>query len=232
MRAFRWISEGSIPANCDLRHHGWRLAEAHEPLTDCILILHASQLDLPSRSPSLPDAWHHARRLTLVSGVNAGETRAQLLAEGFGEAVSDSASLLEVDARARRLRDLAGWLPRQRTRGGLELDLLAREAVYLRRPVGLHPLEFALLWRLCETPGETVSRALLLQEVWRLNLSANSNSMAVQLSRLRGKLSAVGLPGLIAKVEGGYSFEMSVATSVPPTVGLPPELSGYLSARL
>lgn len=208
MGAFRWISEGSIPANCDLRQHGWRLAEAQEAPADCILIVHAAELDVDaSRSPQ--DAWDNARRRTLVSGVNAGATRARLLAEGFGEAVSDEATLVEVHARARRLHDLTGWLPRQRSIRELELDLLAREAAYRGRKLGLHPLEFALLWRLSETPGETVSKQTLCDEIWGVSRGSNGASMAVQLSRLRAKLGSAGLANLIATIEGGYRFDLA-----------------------
>ncbi|MBB4857580.1 DNA-binding winged helix-turn-helix (wHTH) protein [Novosphingobium chloroacetimidivorans] len=208
MGSFRWISEGSIPANRDLRQHGWTLADAQEAPTDCILIVHAAGLTADvAGSPQ--DAWDKARRRTLVSGVNAGVTRARLLAQGFGEAVSDEATLVEVDARARRLHDLAAWLPRQRTIGELELDLFAREAAYRGRKMGLHPLEFALLWRLSEVPSETVSKQILADEIWGASRGSSSNSMAVQLSRLRAKLGSLGLANLIVTVAGGYSFDVA-----------------------
>lgn len=213
MGAFRWISEGSIPANCDLRHHGWQLTEAQDAPADCILIVHAGELEAGGLSRSPQQAWDNARRRTLVSGVNAGAARARFLADGFGEAVSDEAALVEVHARARRLQDLAGWLPRQRALRDFELDLLSREAAYRGRKLGLHPLEFALLWRMSEAPGETLSKQTLSQEIWGENRTCKHNSMAVQLSRLRAKLDSAGLSGLIVTVEGGYSFDMAAITT-------------------
>ena len=49
----------------------------------------------------------------------------------------------------------------------LELELLGREATYDGRSLNLHPREFALLWRLSETPDEPVSREALIRDVWR-----------------------------------------------------------------
>ncbi|VWX53424.1 winged helix-turn-helix domain-containing protein [Novosphingobium sp. 9U] len=209
MGAFRWISEGSIPANCDLRHHGWRLAEADETASDCILIAHAAECE-GRAAPSPQQAWDHARRLTLVSGVNTGATRARLLAAGFGEAVSDQVPLAEVHARARRLHDLAGWLPRQRTIRELKLDLISREATYRGRTLGLHPAEFTMLWRMSETLGQPVSKDTLAKDLWGAGSISKSNSMAVQLSRLRAKLACAGLANLIITIEGGYRLDTSM----------------------
>jgi DNA-binding response OmpR family regulator len=69
----------------------------------------------------------------------------------------------------------------------------------------LHPREFALLWRLADTPGEAVSARELLSDVWRLAFRPETNSLAVHISRLRAKLRLAGIDGVIETLpDGGY----------------------------
>lgn len=70
--------------------------------------------------------------------------------------------------------------------------------------LALHPREFALLWRLAETPGRTVSQKALLADVWRLTIEPGTNRVAVHIARLRRKLAAFGLENLIATDGAGY----------------------------
>ena len=83
------------------------------------------------------------------------------------------------------------------TAGPLTLDLFHRDARAGERWLALHPREFALLWRLAEQPGEPVSLATLLREVWRLEFEPGTNSVEVHVSRLRAKLALAGMPRLI-----------------------------------
>jgi DNA-binding response OmpR family regulator len=101
------------------------------------------------------------------------------------------------------MAELAQSLPRYRQIGPLQLDLLAREAFVAKRALGLHPREFALLWRLAETPGEPVSPEELLHDVWRLAFKPETNSLAVHVSRLRAKLRLAGVDGLVETTDSG-----------------------------
>jgi DNA-binding response OmpR family regulator len=92
-----------------------------------------------------------------------------------------------------------------RAAGPLTLDLFHRDARVGERWLALHPREFALLWRLAERPGETVPRATLLREVWRLEFEPGTNSIEVHVSRLRAKLALAGIEPLVETVPpGGY----------------------------
>ena len=91
--------------------------------------------------------------------------------------------------------------------GPLRLDLFHRDAAYQGRWLSLHPREFALLWRLAETPGRTVSQQALLADVWRLTIEPGTNRVAVHVARLRRKLAAVGLEAMIATDGAGYRFD-------------------------
>lgn len=123
--------------------------------------------------------------------------RARMLRMGFGDALGRAAELDELESRVVRLTELAEALPRYRQHGSVRLDLLAREAFVAGRALGLHPREFALLWRLAEAPGTAVSSAELLHDVWRLAFRPETNSLAVHISRLRAKLRLAGVDGLI-----------------------------------
>ena len=228
MGVFRWTSERAIPPALDLRLLGWMMAEYDDPV-ECVLIVPAADLGGSDRSASaamIPSARHRA----LVGGVNDPGERARLLDQGFGDAVSDDVTLVELHARVRRLPvsrpalpASRNWLPRRRTVAGLELDLMTRDAISAGQPLGLKPREFELLWRLSDTPNETVTRQALVHDVLRLSFEPASNSIAVHVSRLRGKLVAAGLGGLVETEGAGYRLCLpSTGLQAPWTTDLKP----------
>lgn len=74
-----------------------------------------------------------------------------------------------------------------------------------RRWIGLHPREFALMWRLAECPGEQVTKEALWTDVWRLRHEPETNSLEVHVSRLRDKLALSVLAWLVqTHPDGGY----------------------------
>lgn len=211
---FKWMSGDAIPPNLDLRRQGWSLLETDAQGEGRILIFQSPIPDDAYWCELLAFTRPEDRRLMVVAGVNGPEARTRLLAAGFGDAVDDLVQLEEFEARARRLADMACWVPRRRTIESLSLDLMVREASYFGKSLNLHPREFTLLWRLAETPNEAVSKRTLVRDIWRLGFMPESNSIAVQMSRLRSKLSAAGLKELIATVPAGYLFNSSML--VPP----------------
>jgi DNA-binding winged helix-turn-helix (wHTH) protein len=201
---FRWLEAGRIPPAFDLRTSGWAFDETGHPSSDCIGVLHAGQLEDGDwdRILALPE---EVRRFVVVISSATAPQRARLLQAGVGEAVSDTTDAGEFEARAWRLAELTRWLPRHRQVGHLELDLLAREAYGRGKPLNLNPREFALIWRLADNPGESVSKQDLIHDVWRMGFVPETNSIAVHMSRLRRKLGFVGLSGIIAtSAAGGY----------------------------
>jgi len=98
---------------------------------------------------------------------------------------------------------IARWLDA----GPLRLDLFHRDACIRGRWLALHPREFALLWRLAETPGRTVSQRALLADVWRLSFEPGSNRVAVHIARLRRKLAPHGLDAMVATDGPGYRLD-------------------------
>ena len=104
--------------------------------------------------------------------------------------------------------------------GPLRLDLFYRDAALDGRWLALHPREFALLWRLAETPGRTVSQRALLADVWRLTIEPGTNRIAVHVARLRRKLASVNLDAMIATDGAGYRLDPArVSHSGLDTIG-------------
>ncbi|WP_052223230.1 winged helix-turn-helix domain-containing protein [Novosphingobium malaysiense] len=154
------------------------------------------------------------RRLIVVTGVKRPHERATLIQMGFGDALPDTLSIEELDARAGRVAECLNWLPRLRRIGNLELDLLAREGYGNGKPLNLNPREFALIWRLADSPNRTVSKQALIHDVWRMGFVPETNSIAVHMSRLRRKLGFAGLVGVIETAsEGGYSLRIAEEVS-------------------
>ena len=83
-------------------------------------------------------------------------------------------------------------------------------------PLGLHPREFALVWRLADTPEVPVDKETLLKEVWGLRHVPETNSLAVHVSRLRDKMRGAGLPELVRTTpSGGYVLDLPPRSPAP-----------------
>ena len=99
-------------------------------------------------------------------------------------------------------------MPRFIETGDVTLDLFHRDGRVDGQWLRLHPREFELLWRLAQTPRQTVTRKQLLAEVWRIENEPGTNSVAVHVARLRGKLDQFGLGRMIVTdPAGGYYLD-------------------------
>ncbi len=216
MRDFRWLTANAIPPRLDLRICGWNLLPKTDATEECMGVAHTPGMTPAGWKRFLSLHDRQARRLILLVGVNDAVDRAKMLRLGFGEVTAEDLELAELEARAIRLAELEDTLPRYRRLGRLSLDLLAREAFVDDRPLGLHPREFGLLWRLADDPGTPVSKQSLVKDVWRMGFLPETNSLAVHVSRLRGKLNVAGLEGMVETApSGGYCLR--------PPPGPPPQ---------
>lgn len=218
MRLFRWFPAGPIPADYDLRRLGWRLLGDDDASgNDKAHVLLGRPRDLPlGQWLRLASAASTERKWMMMLEISDSAERARMLRLGFGDALAYGLSLEELEYRVLRLAHFAQSLPRYRRLGALLIDLLARDAYVAGRPVGLHPREFALLWRLADSPGEPASPRELVSDVWRLSFRPETNSLAVHVSRLRAKLRVAGIDGLIETLpDGSYRLAGYDAAPVP-----------------
>lgn len=204
MPDFHWASRDvDPPGRWDLRLIGWSMCGRDPGVSRTA----ACPVLFDHRSASCPADWRGLLCPALVAaiGVDDTEERAAMLSCGFGDALPMAVSLVELEARLLRLARAALAMPRRLGAGPVELDLMHRDGRVAGSWLGLHPREFALLWRLAETPGERVSRAQLLSEVWRLDHVPQTNSLEVHVSRLRAKLAISKADWLVrTDPRGGY----------------------------
>jgi two-component system OmpR family response regulator len=90
----------------------------------------------------------------------------------------------------------------------LELDRLSRTARRGGEAVSLLPLEYRLLEVLMLARGQTVTRKMLLEQVWGFRFDPRTNIVESHISRLRAKIDAGGRAPLIRTIRGaGYVLE-------------------------
>jgi len=231
VKHFGWIARHSEPPlQWDLRHSDWLMCRGHEgSRSECkhVLVCDVRELN-PAERLGLAEADRPAWRLILL-GVEEPSERARLLSIGCAEALSASVNLHELAVRAGRVDDMFSMLPRWRTLGPITLDLFHRDARRGNRWLRLHPREFGVLWRLADNPGEQVTRAQLLQDVWRIHHEPGTNSLEVHVSRLRGKLAEAGCDQLVQTVpEGGYRLTREVPFMLASSTAQADALDRYL----
>lgn len=94
--------------------------------------------------------------------------------------------------------------------GGLVLNKSSHECVYNEVPLTLTPIEFDILWLLCENRGKVISSEELFENVWQEKYYKNSNNtVMVHIRHLREKMSGpTGKSDFIKTVWGvGYKVE-------------------------
>lgn len=94
--------------------------------------------------------------------------------------------------------------------GGLFLNKSSHECTYNEIALTLTPIEFEILWLLCENRGKVLSSEELFEKVWNEKYYKNSNNtVMVHIRHLREKMSGpTGKSDFIKTVWGvGYKVE-------------------------
>jgi len=88
------------------------------------------------------------------------------------------------------------------------MDLLARTVKRGGKKLDLQPREFRLLEYLMRHAGQTVTRKMLLENVWDYHFDPQTNVIDVHISRLRSKIDRDFAQSLLHTVRGsGYRLE-------------------------
>jgi two-component system OmpR family response regulator len=144
-----------------------------------------------------------------LTAKDATENKVEALRAGGDDYVTKPFSLAEVVARTQAvLRRTAGALPGDVLRfADLVLDEARHEVFRGDKQVSLTATEFSLLRFFMLNPGRVLSKAQILQNVWRYDFGGNSNVVETYVSYLRKKLDAAG-PQLIKTVrQAGYMLD-------------------------
>lgn len=96
--------------------------------------------------------------------------------------------------------------------GDLRVDLIAHAVFRAGERIALNPREFKLLGYLLKNAGQTVTRTMVLENVWAYDFQPETNIIDVHISHLRQKIDVGGGPSLIRTVRGmGYRIDVPVA---------------------
>ena len=90
----------------------------------------------------------------------------------------------------------------------LEVNLVSREVRRGGDVIHLQPREFKMLEILLKNQGRVVTRSMILEQMWGLDLDTRSSIVQTNVSRLRLKVDRLGDTPLIRTVRGvGYIIE-------------------------
>jgi len=186
---------------------------AHDKHYDAaILDLHMGQHDLIELLRSLRATQEQLPILVLASRTTA-EDRVQLLDLGADDLVFKPFVFAELSARVRAVLRRGGHHPETVLRvEDLELSRLERSVKRAGRKINLTPKEFALLEYLMRNTGQRVTRAEIIQQVWKIPLVKRTSVVDVYINGLRKKVDSSCKHKLIHTVRGvGYRLQPSAA---------------------
>jgi DNA-binding response OmpR family regulator len=190
----RLVTDGHAAANSFLDDEpDFAILDLNMPRVDGIEVLRVMR----SVTSELP--------ILILTGRKEMETRLRCLDLGADDCMLKPFALAELRARVRMLlrrRRAASLLLRQ---GSLEVNRVERTVSCEGHQVSLTGKEFALLEHLLLNRGRAVSRATLLEQVWKIPAERGTNVVDVYVNYLRRKLGAAS--ALIETVRGqGYAI--------------------------
>lgn len=115
--------------------------------------------------------------------------------------------MAKLQAILRRTYDFGGQVPVMEHKGAV-LNLADATLLYQEEKIELTKNEFRILRTLLEHKGKVVSRDSLMQRLWETDSYVDENTLTVNVTRLRQKLSRIGLTDFITTRKGlGYLVE-------------------------
>lgn len=136
--------------------------------------------------------------MNIVMAMNMGAD--DFIAKPFDQSVL----MAKINAMLRRTYDFAASVPVLEHRGAL-LNTGDQSLTYRKEKIPLTRNEYCIVLALMENKGKVVSRERLIERLWATDSFIDDNTLTVNVSRLRRKLDAAGLPEFIATKFGvGY----------------------------
>lgn len=87
----------------------------------------------------------------------------------------------------------------------IRIDLRQKKVFRQEQELLLTPREYQILYRLMEHPGELVSKATLMEEIWGQSVGMNTNTIEVYINFLRNKVDKpFGKSSIKTKIGYGY----------------------------
>ena len=145
--------------------------------------------------------------MLILSTLDGVDDRVTGLDAGADDYLVKPFAFAELTARLQALRRRPALVdaPALLKAGDLELDPQARTTSRAGRPIELQAREFRLLEYLMRHAGQTVTRSMLLEQVWDFHFDPRTTVVETHISRLRGKIDRGASVELIETVRGvGY----------------------------
>ncbi|WP_158814267.1 response regulator transcription factor [Methylocapsa sp. S129] len=139
----------------------------------------------------------------VISTLSSVDERIRVLKAGGDDYLVKPFAMAELVARVEVMARRLGDAPTIKLRAGsLEMDLIEQTVRRGKTLINLLPTEFKLLEYFMQHPGQIVTRAMLLEEVWRHRVGPQTNVIDVHIGKLRRKIDARGKPSLIRNIRG------------------------------
>ncbi len=167
---------------------------------------------------SLPffNGYHWCREIRKVSKVpiifisSASDNMNIVMAMNMGaddfisKPFDQSVLIAKIQALLRRTYDFGGTVPVLEHQGAL-LNTGDNTLIYQDQVISLTKNEYRILFSLMKNKGKVVSREKLMEQLWETDSFVDDNTLTVNVTRLRKKLEAAGLPRFITTKFGiGY----------------------------
>ena len=91
---------------------------------------------------------------------------------------------------------------------GLEINHDTHKCTLYGKPVSLTPIEFSILWYLCEHKGRVVPSEELFEAVWGEKYLDNNNTVMAHIGRLRDKLKEPARRPRFIKTVWGVGYQI------------------------
>ena len=139
----------------------------------------------------------------MISALSSIDERVRGLKAGGDDYLSKPFAMVELAARIEALlRRLDDVRTTKLQAGDLEMDLIEQTVHRGSARIDLLPREFKLLEYFLRHPGQVITRAMLLQDVWHYHFSLETNVVDVHISNLRKKIDVRGGASLILNIRG------------------------------
>jgi two-component system OmpR family response regulator len=148
----------------------------------------------------------------VISALSSVDERIHGLKAGGDDYLVKPFEIRELTARVEALLRRGGDTRVTRLQvAALEMDLVERTVRCDGKPVDLLPREFRLLEYFMRRPGQIVTRAMLLEDVWNFKFMAQTNVVDVQVGNLRRKLDPSGGRRFIVNIRA-VGFKLNADT--------------------
>ena len=177
------------------------------PIDLILLDLNLPGVGGPDYLRHLQSRWPEAPVVLLAPAISV-EERVKGLDAGADDIITKPFAWLELAARIRAVL-------RRRNRPArevfqfedLEVNRVSHQVRRAGQPIELSPKEYALLEFLLRNPGRPVTRAAIIEEVWRIHGDSITNVVDVYINYLRRKIDAGADRPLIRTIRGvGYQI--------------------------